>query len=62
MQLKKNRFYFNARGVQLNNGVTSPWVYTLIDEGKSPKCIGPMKGEDGESLADLRMCLEKNWF
>ena len=34
-------------------------VYTLIDEGASPKCIGTMKGEDGESLADLRVRLEE---
>jgi hypothetical protein len=34
-------------------------VYTLTDEGSSPKCIGTMKGEDGESLADLRVRLEE---
>ena len=35
-------------------------VYILIGEGASPKCIGTMKGEDGESLAYLRMHLEEN--
>ena len=35
-------------------------VYILIDEEASPKCIGTMKREDGESLADLRMRLEEN--
>ena len=34
-------------------------VYTLIDEGASPKCIGIMKREDGESLADLIVRLEE---
>ena len=29
-------------------------VYILIDGGASIECIGAMKGEDGESLADLR--------
>jgi hypothetical protein len=33
-------------------------VYTLIDEGACLKCIGTMKGEDGESLAKLRVHLE----
>ena len=32
-------------------------VYTLINEGALPKCIGIMKGEDGKSLDDLRVCL-----
>ena len=34
-------------------------VNTLTNEGGSPKCNGTMKGEDGESLADLRVRLEK---
>ena len=34
-------------------------VYTLTDEGTAPKCIGTMKGEAGESLADLRLRLEE---
>ena len=33
-------------------------VYTLINERESSKCIGIVKGEDRESLAELRMCLE----
>ena len=34
-------------------------VYTRINEGASPKCIRTMKGEDVESLADLRVRLEE---
>ena len=34
-------------------------VYILIDEGTSPKCIGTMKGEDGESSVDPRLHLEE---
>ena len=34
-------------------------VYTLTNETTSPMCIGTMKGEDGESLVDLRMRLEE---
>jgi hypothetical protein len=32
-------------------------VYTLIDEGTPPKCIGILKREDKESLVDLRVRL-----
>ena len=32
-------------------------VYTHTDEGAAPKCIERMKGEDGESLAYLRIRL-----
>ena len=39
--------------------MTKTKVYTFINERLFPKCIGTMKGEDGESLADLRMRLEK---
>ena len=35
-------------------------VYTLSDEWVSPKRIGTMKGEDGESLANLRVRLEES--
>lgn len=31
-------------------------VYKFIDEGACPKYIGIMKGDDGESLTNLRMC------
>ena len=34
-------------------------VSILTDEGASPKCIVTMKGEDGESLADLRVRLKE---
>jgi hypothetical protein len=34
-------------------------VYTLTDEGASPKCMRTTKGEDRESLADLRVRLEE---
>jgi len=34
-------------------------VYTLAHEDASSKCIGTMKGEAGESLVDLRICLEE---
>ena len=32
-------------------------IYTF-DEGAYPKCIETIKKEDGESLADLKACLE----
>ena len=34
-------------------------VYTLIDDEVSPKYIGTMNGEDGESLAELEVRLEE---
>lgn len=42
-------------------------VYTLAHEGAPPKCIGTMKGEFGESLADLKLHLKDKkvlnfWF
>ena len=46
-------------GIQLGMGMKKIKVYTLTDEGSFPKCIGTMKGEDEESLADLRVCLEE---
>lgn len=33
-------------------------VYTVTHEGAPPKCIGTMKADVGESLADLRVRLE----
>ena len=44
-------------GLQFGMGMKKIKVYTLIDEGVSPKCIGTMNGKDGESLVDLRVCL-----
>ena len=35
-------------------------VYTHTNEGTSAKCIMALKGEDGESLANLRVSLEGN--
>jgi len=32
---------------------------TFIDEGVSPKYIGIMKGDDGESLTNLIRCLQE---
>lgn len=37
-------------------------LYTLTDEGASPKCIGTMKGEDGDFLANLGVRLEEKKF
>ena len=34
-------------------------VYTLTHEDLTPKCIGTIKGEAGESLADLRLHFEE---
>ena len=46
--------------LQFGMGMKKIKVYILIDEGTSPKCTRTMKGEDGESLADLRVRLEEN--
>ena len=46
-------------GFQFGMGMKKIKVYTLIDKGASPKWIGTMKGEDGESLVDLRVRLEE---
>ena len=46
-------------GLQFDMGMKEIKVYTLIDEGTSPKCIGTMRGEDGKSLANLRLRLEE---
>ena len=46
-------------GLQFGMGMKKIKIYTLINEGASPKCIETMKGEDGESLADLRVRLEE---
>ena len=46
-------------GILFGKGMKKIKVYTLTDEGASSKCIGTMKGEDGESLADLRVHLRK---
>lgn len=40
-------------------GVKKIKVYTVADEVALPKCIGTMKAEEGESLADLRVRLEE---
>ena len=40
-------------------GVKKVKVYTVIHEGASSKCIGTMKGEEGESLVDIRIQLEE---
>ena len=45
--------------LQLGMGMKKIKVYTLTDEGASPKCIRTMKREDGESLPDLRVRLEE---
>ena len=37
-------------------------VYTNIDEGASPKYIGTMKKEDGESKADIKCAKKKRRF
>lgn len=34
-------------------------VYTVTHEGASSKCIGTMKDEEGEFLADLRVWVEE---
>jgi len=34
-------------------------VFTLANKTATLKCIGSMKGEAGESLADLQVCLEE---
>ena len=47
-------------GLQFGIGIKKIKVYLLADGGASPKCIGTMKGEDGESLGDLRVRLEEN--
>ena len=49
-------------GLQFGMGMKKIKVYTLTVEGASPKCIGIMKGEDGESLVDLRVRLDKIKF
>jgi hypothetical protein len=46
-------------GLQLVMGMKKIKVYTLTDEGASPKCMRTTKGEDRESLADLRVRLEE---
>ena len=46
-------------GLEFNIEMKKIKVYTLTDEGASPKCIGTMKGEDGESLVVLRARLEE---
>jgi hypothetical protein len=46
-------------GLQFDMATKKIEVYILIDEGTSPKCIGTMKGEDGKSLANLRMRSEE---
>ena len=46
-------------GLQLGMWMKKIGVYILIDEGTSPKCIGTMKGEDGESSVDPRLRLEE---
>ena len=46
-------------GLQFGMRMKKIKVYTLTDEGTSPKCIGTMKGEDEESLANLKMRLEE---
>ena len=45
-------------GLQFGMGIKEIKVYTLTNEGTSLKCIGTMKGEDGESLVDLSVRLE----
>ena len=40
-------------------GVKKVKVYMVTHEGASSKCIGTMKDEEGESLADLRVWLEE---
>ena len=34
-------------------------VYTLAHEDSPPKCIGTVKGEAGESLANLKLRFEQ---
>jgi hypothetical protein len=51
--------YFWGFEYGLSMGMKIIKVYTFNDEGASPKCIGTMKGEDGEYLADLRVHLEE---
>ena len=46
-------------GLQFGMGMKKIKIYTRINEGASPKCIETMKGEDGESLVDLRVRLEE---
>lgn len=48
-----------SEGLHSGMGMKKIKVYTLTDEGASPKCIGTMKAEDDESLADLRVRLEE---
>jgi hypothetical protein len=42
-------------GLQFGMETKKIKVRTLTDEGTSPKCIGFMKGEDGEFIAGLRV-------
>ena len=44
-------------GLQFDTGMKKIKVYTFTDEGASPKCIKIMKGDDEESLDDLRVHL-----
>jgi hypothetical protein len=37
-------------------------VYIIIDEGASPKYIKTMKGDDGESLDDIKCAKKKISF
>ena len=46
-------------GLQFGMGMKKIKVYSLSDEGAPPKCIGTIKGEDGESLANIKVHLEE---
>jgi hypothetical protein len=39
MQLRKSRFFLFARGSQLDNVVTSPWIYHEYTQPLSLKCL-----------------------
>ena len=49
-------------GLQFGTRMKKILVHTHSDEGASLKCIGTIKGEDGETLADLRVRLQENVY